>query len=184
MGLLFFPRGGSAHVAREPRARRCRPRAGTAAIVSGSLRCRAAPATRGPSTPASTSIPSTSPPRCERPTRCSPTPPLHPSYEDRPGAPDRVSPRSTTTLRAPGRTPGRARWRAAGAASADVLHLHHLTPLQRGRAARRARRPGRRAPARHRAADARGDRGGPAAVAARASAGWSGCATGPPAASG
>jgi glycosyltransferase involved in cell wall biosynthesis len=57
------------------------------------------------------------------------TAPLHPSYEDRPGAPDRVFASlddldyerqvrawSTELVR-------------AGAAEADVLHLHHLTPL-------------------------------------------------------
>ena len=47
---------------------------------------------------------------------------------------------------------------SVGAARADVLHLHHLTPLTRGRARGSRRGPGRRAPARHRAADARGDR--------------------------
>jgi glycosyltransferase involved in cell wall biosynthesis len=57
------------------------------------------------------------------------TAPMHPSYEDRPGAPDRVFASlddldyerqvrawSTELVR-------------AGAAQADVLHLHHLTPL-------------------------------------------------------
>src|ERR671914_357373 len=58
-----------------------------------------------------------------------PHPPFQPSYEDRPGAPDRVlasvdddaCERLTATWE---RQLG-----AAGAAEADVLHLHHLTPL-------------------------------------------------------
>ena len=56
-------------------------------------------------------------------------PPFHPSYEDRPGAPDRVFARvdDDTYERLV------AVWEellaAAGAGSSDVLHLHHLTPI-------------------------------------------------------
>ena len=55
--------------------------------------------------------------------------PMHPSFEDRPGGPDRVfaslgDDEYERQVRA---------WsvalRTAGAASADVLHLHHLTPI-------------------------------------------------------
>src|SRR5204862_931309 len=56
-------------------------------------------------------------------------PPMHPSYEDRPDAPDRVF--ATLDDRA-FRRQADAWARAladAGAADADVLHLHHLTPL-------------------------------------------------------
>src|SRR5581483_2241035 len=56
-------------------------------------------------------------------------PPLHPSYEDRPGAPDRV-------FAALDDLEYERQVRAwcdqldrAGAADADVLHLHHLTPV-------------------------------------------------------
>jgi glycosyltransferase involved in cell wall biosynthesis len=56
-------------------------------------------------------------------------PPLHPSFEDRPGAPDRVFAAvddATYQLQV-------ACWARAladaGAADADVLHLHHLTPI-------------------------------------------------------
>ena len=54
---------------------------------------------------------------------------MHPSYEDRPGTPDRVFARVddetyehlvATWMRA---------LRSAGAAEADILHLNHLTPL-------------------------------------------------------
>ena len=56
-------------------------------------------------------------------------PPLHPSYEDRPGAPDRVF----ALLDDAAASHQVAAWaralQSAGAAGADVLHLHHLTPL-------------------------------------------------------
>jgi glycosyltransferase involved in cell wall biosynthesis len=55
--------------------------------------------------------------------------PLHPSFEDRPGAPDVVF----AALDDVGYQRQVAAWarelEAAGAARADVLHLHHLTPL-------------------------------------------------------
>ncbi len=58
-----------------------------------------------------------------------PTAPLHPSYEDRPGAPDRVFASLDDLdyerqLRAWSRA-----LEAVSAAEADVLHLHHLTPI-------------------------------------------------------
>ena len=56
-------------------------------------------------------------------------PPLHPSYEDRPGAPDRSSPALDDAAYEHQVDTGRARSRTRGAAEADVLHLHHLTPL-------------------------------------------------------
>ena len=61
--------------------------------------------------------------------------PAHPSFEDRPGAADRVF--ATLDDAAYGRQV--AAWtrqlRAADAAGADVLHLHHLTPLNAAAAA-------------------------------------------------
>lgn len=55
--------------------------------------------------------------------------PMHPSFEDRPGAPDRVF-AELDDLDAERHV---AAWatalHGAGAARADVLHLHHLTPL-------------------------------------------------------
>ena len=57
------------------------------------------------------------------------TGPLQPSFEDRPGAPDRVF----ATLDEPAYRRQLEAWAAAldqvRAARADVLHLHHLTPL-------------------------------------------------------
>jgi glycosyltransferase involved in cell wall biosynthesis len=55
--------------------------------------------------------------------------PMHPSYEDRPAAPDRVfASLDDLAYEAQVRAWGRA-LREAGAARADVLHLHHLTPI-------------------------------------------------------
>lgn len=55
--------------------------------------------------------------------------PLHPSFEDRPGAPDRVfAALGDAAFHRQVRVWGDA-LRRAGAAHADVLHLHHLTPL-------------------------------------------------------
>jgi glycosyltransferase involved in cell wall biosynthesis len=55
--------------------------------------------------------------------------PMHPSYEDRPGAPDAVY----AKLGEAAVERQVATWadalRRAGAAHADVLHLHHLTPI-------------------------------------------------------
>jgi glycosyltransferase involved in cell wall biosynthesis len=63
-------------------------------------------------------------------------PPLHPSYEDRDGAPDKMF----ACLDDAAAEHQVAAWaralQSAGAAHADVLHLHHLTPLHE--AARRA----------------------------------------------
>ncbi len=55
--------------------------------------------------------------------------PMHPSFEDRPDAPDRCFARvGDAEYRAHVEAWGRV-LEGAGAADADVLHLHHLTPL-------------------------------------------------------
>ena len=56
-------------------------------------------------------------------------PPFHPSYEDRPGAPDRVFARVDDEAYERLVAAWQRELAAAGAALADVLHLHHLTPL-------------------------------------------------------
>src|SRR5262249_4752074 len=56
-------------------------------------------------------------------------PPMHPSYEDRPGAPDRVFASVDDATYAYHVTAWSHLLQSAGAAEADVLHLHHLTPL-------------------------------------------------------
>src|SRR6478752_1332351 len=113
---MFFPRGGSAHVARAL-ARELPAHGCEVTIVSGSLPGRgdalrfydgldvhAVDFARGDA-------------------------PMHPSYEDRPGAPDPVfacvgDDEYEEHVEAWGRA-----LRQAGADDADVLHLHHLTPV-------------------------------------------------------
>jgi glycosyltransferase involved in cell wall biosynthesis len=113
---MFFPRGGSAHVARAL-ARELPAHGCDVTIVSGSLPghgdaehfydgldVHAVDFSRGDA-------------------------PMHPSYEDRPDAPDRVF--AAVDDRA--YEAHVAAWcralEAVDAAEADVLHLHHLTPI-------------------------------------------------------
>jgi len=55
--------------------------------------------------------------------------PMHPSYEDRPGAPDRVFAALDDDAYERQVTAWASALTAAGAARADALHLHHLTPI-------------------------------------------------------
>jgi glycosyltransferase involved in cell wall biosynthesis len=115
---MFFPRGGSAHVARAL-ARELPAHGCDVTVVSGSLSDRdvgdadrfyagvavqAVDFTRGDA-------------------------PMQPSYEDRPDAPDHVF----AALDDAAYEAHVAAWSEAldeaGAAEADVLHLHHLTPI-------------------------------------------------------
>ena len=128
MGLLFFPRGGSAQVTRSL-THALIEQGWDVTVVSGSLGL--------PGRPGDaqtffrnlnlhpmdyTAALETGDPLCA-------DPPLHPSYEDRPGAPDRVF----ATVDDPTYEHLVASWARvlcqAGAATADILHLHHLTPL-------------------------------------------------------
>jgi glycosyltransferase involved in cell wall biosynthesis len=129
--ILFSPRGGSAHVARAL-ARCLRTLDFSVTLLSGS---RGGDRDVGDAArfygdvhavdfgPA---LRSGDPVRYEGPPG---TAPLHPSYEDRPGAPDRVFAvlddlDYERQVRAWARELERA-----GAADADVLQLHHLTPI-------------------------------------------------------
>src|SRR3954464_10851108 len=113
---MFFPRGGSAHVARAL-ARELPAHGCDVTVVSGSLPglgdadhfyegcdVHAVRFDRGDA-------------------------PMHPSYEDRPDAPDRVF----AALDDDAYEAHVAAWaralEEAGAPGADVLHLHHLTPI-------------------------------------------------------
>jgi glycosyltransferase involved in cell wall biosynthesis len=113
---MFFPRGGSAHVARALATALpahgwdvtivsgSLPGHGDARAFYGGLDVRPVDFARGDA-------------------------PMHPSYEDRPGAPDPVF---AAVDDATYETHVAAWARAleqAGAAGADLLHLHHLTPL-------------------------------------------------------
>ena len=132
-GTLFFPRGGSAFVARAL-ARGLSGAGAEVTVLAGSRHdldglgdarrfyagldlCEV------DFTPA---LDSPDPTRFDGPDG---TAPLQPSFEDRPGAPDRIF----AALDDAAYEHHVATWsrelRRAGAAEADVLHLHHLTPL-------------------------------------------------------
>jgi glycosyltransferase involved in cell wall biosynthesis len=129
--ILFSPRGGSAHVARAL-ARGLRDLDWPVTLLAGS---------RGDADPTADAhrfyenvravdfapaLATDEPLRFEGPPG---TAPIHPSFEERPGAPDAVFPSLDDLdyerqVRAWARELDRA-----GARDADVLHLHHLTPL-------------------------------------------------------
>ncbi len=115
---MFFPRGGSAHVARalaeELPAHGC-----DVTIVSGSL------SGGGPGDAERFYAGLDVHPVDFR----SGEAPMHPSYEDRPGAADRVFAAVDDEEYERHVAAWAAALEAAGAADADVLHLHHLTPV-------------------------------------------------------
>src|SRR3954447_5896310 len=128
MGLLFYPRGGSAHVARN--LARCLPGAGwDVTLLSGSVTLPDHPGDanrfyRGLDV---RPLDMTRAMLARDPMAAAP--PLHPSYEDRQDAPDRVfglldDEDAEHQVRAWARA-----LQSVGATDADVLHLHHLTPL-------------------------------------------------------
>src|SRR3712207_5738284 len=128
MGLLFFPRGGSSHVAQNLAA--ALPGTGwDATVLSGSVRIPGRPGdalefydgldVRAVDMTAALDAPD--PMRAE--------PPFHPSYEDRPGAPDRVMASLDDEEFEHQVQAWESALAGAGAADADVLHLHHLTPI-------------------------------------------------------
>lgn len=115
-GVMFFPRGGSAHVARALGVE-LEALGHDVTVVTGSL--------AGGHGDARTFYDGLD----VRPVPFGPGVPMHPSYEDRPGAED---PCFATV--GPAAYEAHVRlWAgaldAADAARADVLHLHHLTPL-------------------------------------------------------
>jgi glycosyltransferase involved in cell wall biosynthesis len=128
MALMFFPRGGSSHVVRN--LARFLPDSGwDVTLLTGSL------GEPGKESNARTffkgfdvhSVDYTAALQAADPLRADP--PLHPSFEDRPGAPDRIfaSVDDETYEHLV------AAWQRAladaGAADADLLHLSHLTPM-------------------------------------------------------
>src|SRR3954451_25408761 len=128
MGVLFYPRGGSSHVVRNLAA--ALPEAGwDVTIVSGSLLLPGRPGEARRFYAGRDVRPVDFTASLEAPEPLLADPPLQPSYEDRPGAPDRVK----CSLDDDAYERHVAAWEreltAAGAAGADVLHLHHLTPL-------------------------------------------------------
>jgi glycosyltransferase involved in cell wall biosynthesis len=115
-GLMFFPRGGSAHVARAL-AQELPATGWDVTIVSGSLPGYGDAAAFYAGLDVRTVD------------FAAGDAPMHPSFEDRPGAPDRVfAAVDDAAYERHVETWARA-LEDAGAADADVLHLHHLTPL-------------------------------------------------------
>ncbi len=128
MGLIFFPRGGSAQVARYLAG--SLPAAGwDVTIACGSLGEPGEPSHAETFYAGLDVRPLDYTSSAGAPDPLAADPPFHPSYEDRPGAPDQV-------FAGVGEADYErlvAVWERqlgeAGAAEADVLHLHHLTPI-------------------------------------------------------
>jgi glycosyltransferase involved in cell wall biosynthesis len=128
MGLIFFPRGGSAQVARY--LARSLPLAGwEVTIACGSL------GAAGEQSHAETfyegldvrALDYTAAAEEQHPLAADP--PFQPSYEDRAGAPDRVFGRVDDAAYERLVKTWAERLGVAGAGEADLLHLHHLTPI-------------------------------------------------------
>jgi glycosyltransferase involved in cell wall biosynthesis len=128
MGLLFYPRGGSAHVARALAT--ALPHVGwDVTVLSGSVTVPGRPGDAGEFYAGLDVRPVDMTSAFGSADPLAADPPLHPSYESRPGAPDRVF-ASLGDAEAEHQVAAWARaLQSVGAASADVLHLHHLTPL-------------------------------------------------------
>src|SRR4051794_23520017 len=128
MALMFFPRGGSSHVVRN--LARFLPEAGwDVTIVTGSL---------GPSGAESNaqtffegfdihSLDYSAAIEADDPLRANP--PMHPSFEDRPDAADRVFAKVDDDTYEHIVSAWEGALTEAGAADADLLHLNHLTPM-------------------------------------------------------
>ena len=125
MALMFFPRGGSAQVVKYV-ARNLPEHGWEPTIVVGSAKDEAdakafyegldvRPVDYGPALEA------------DDPLRADP--PLHPSYEDREDAPDRVFAKVDDETYEHLVSAWEEHLRDAGAADADLLHLNHLTPM-------------------------------------------------------
>ena len=146
MGLLFFPRGGSAQVVRSL-ARTLPSQGWEVKVVSGSLQVPGSPGNAHLffagldlcAVDATAALQAADPLWAD--------PPFHPSYEDRPGAPDRVFARVDDATYAHLVTAWTCILREAGAAEADLLHLHHLTPLHEAAQCVAPQVPSRGAPA-------------------------------------
>jgi glycosyltransferase involved in cell wall biosynthesis len=120
MALMFFPRGGSAQVARSL-ARELPAHGWDVTVLSGSL------AQAGGHGDARDFYEGLDVRPVDYPLPIDP--PLHPSYEDRPGAPDPVFAGVDAAAYERLVEFWAGRLQDAGATQADVLHLHHLTPI-------------------------------------------------------
>src|SRR4051812_43370494 len=128
MGLIFFPRGGSAQVARY--LARALPDSGwDVSIACGSLG-RPGEESHAQTFYAGLDVhPLDYTSSAEAADPLAAEPPFQPSYEDRSGAPDRVFAAVDDEAYERLVEAWIPQLEAAGARDADVLHLHHLTPL-------------------------------------------------------
>jgi glycosyltransferase involved in cell wall biosynthesis len=132
LGLLFFPRGGSAHVARAL-ARRLPELGWEVTLLTGSLGHGGHSDARrfygglDPRVVDYTEAAGAADPLAA-------DPPMQPSYEDRADAPDPVFARVDDAAYERLVSTWSAALADAGAAEADVLHLSHLTPLNQAAA--------------------------------------------------
>jgi glycosyltransferase involved in cell wall biosynthesis len=126
MGLMFFPRGGSAHVTRS--LGRALPGHGwDVTVVSGSIHGGPADATRFFAGLDVREMDYTDAVTAADP--LAHDPPMHPSFEDREGAADRVFAKVDDAGYERLVDAWAALLESAGAAEADVLHLNHITPM-------------------------------------------------------
>jgi glycosyltransferase involved in cell wall biosynthesis len=129
MGLMFFPRGGSSQVARY--VARALPGAGwDVTLAVGSL------GEEGEASNAATFFEGVEDLRPvdytaarDAPDPLAADPPFQPSFEDRPGAPDRVFAAVDDEAYERLVSAWERVLKDAGGAEADILHLHHLTPM-------------------------------------------------------
>jgi glycosyltransferase involved in cell wall biosynthesis len=132
MGIIFYPRGGSAHSTRGL-ARALMGQGWDVTLVSGSVSSPDGQSVNPGDARAFYSGIDVRPVdfaaalSAADPLRANP--PMHPSYEDRPGAPDRVFASVDDETYEHLVSAWMDALRDAGAERADVLHLHHLTPL-------------------------------------------------------
>jgi glycosyltransferase involved in cell wall biosynthesis len=129
MALAFFPRGGSSQVARY--VARALPGAGwDVTLVAGSLGSEGEPSHAGTFFAGVEDVRAVDYTASrDAPDPLAADPPFQPSFEDREGAPDRVfASVDDETFERLVSTWERA-LDEADAAGADVLHLHHLTPM-------------------------------------------------------
>jgi glycosyltransferase involved in cell wall biosynthesis len=133
MGIYFSPRGGSAHVCRAV-ARELARHDFEVSVVSGSRSdlgdlAQANSFYSGLNPHAVDFTPSLGRPDPLRYSGPPETAPIHGSYEDRPGAEDRVLASFDDGAYELQVTTWERELRLAGAEDADLLYLHHLTPL-------------------------------------------------------
>ncbi len=128
MGLLFYPRGGSAHVARNLAT--TLPQVGwDVTVLSGSVTLPGHPGDAGAFYGGLDVRPVDMTRALKSPDPMAAHPPMHPSYEDRAGAPDRIFARLDDEDAEHQVAAWARALQSVDAANADILHLHHLTPL-------------------------------------------------------